>query len=78
MEDRNSAAYREKFRLYSDLRARTARFALRDDFETVKTVSVFEELLSRAISVLNGEDTTARDGVFPGHTWENDAGRAVR
>ncbi len=78
MEDRNSAAYREKFRLYSDLRARTARFALRDDFETVKTVSVIEELLSRAISVLNGEDKTARYGVFPGHTWENYTGRAVR
>lgn len=66
------------FEEYCRNRARLARFKIKEDFETVKTVSVIEELLNRAETVHSGASTKGRYGWDVGHNIENYNGRANR
>ncbi len=61
---------------FFDVKTRLSRFMLREDPETVKTVSVIEVLLDRALNVYKGASTEGRFGTAPGHTLANYFGRA--
>ncbi|MBO4422458.1 MAG: family 43 glycosylhydrolase [Clostridia bacterium] len=62
---------------YYEYKTRVARFELRSDAETVKTVSVINVLLERAYNVYAGASTGGRFGFGPGHTVENYMKRAT-
>ena len=64
------------FKKYCELKARLAPMKMKTDFETVKTVSVAEILLERAVNVDAGASTRGRFGFGPGHTVENYMKRA--
>ena len=66
------------FAEYFDAKTRLSKFALKDDPETKKTVSIIEVLLDRALNVNAGASTDGRFGNAPGHTLENYFGRAKR
>lgn len=66
------------FRKYCRSKARLAKFKIKSDFETVKTVSMIEELLDRAETVYEGASTKGRYGWNVGQNIENYTERAER
>ena len=77
MRDNNSNKNNPDFFMdYCDLRARLSPFKLKTDFETVKTVSIVNILLERAVNVSAGASTKGRFGFGSGHTAENYMSRA--
>ena len=57
--------------LYRDAICRLARFRLKEDTETVKTVAVIDALLERASTITEGAVPNIRFETIPGHTVEN-------
>ena len=64
--------------LYRDAICRLARFRLKEDAETIKTVAVIDALLERASTITEGAVPNIRFETIPGHTVENYMGRALR
>ncbi len=66
------------YRDYFALRTRITAFRVKGDFETIKTVSVVDELMRRAEAVHSGAAVHGRFNFVIGHTVENYMERAER